>query len=272
MARNITTKDLKLFKKLQDRDIKQQIGKPLDSNIYIKFIYGDTTFAEPHLDRELSSPADLLAFLDEYNGKQIYTIINDKTDEVASTEIATLKNESQNNQINFNLFTTHGVIAVTVTQVYPEEGDQYLEYNVDWSRASFETTNRSVNSKYLSSISAKLGHNIYPINKIIENDNGKRKIYDPQELQEANFDSELYLRDDKFMTVIIPSNGWGNTGIEIRSLDEDTLCILDSETHYILTESIYDGNDCIILQLMINQGRKMIDPQEVIIYISHSEE
>lgn len=375
MARNITTKDLKLFKKLQDRDIKQQIGKPLNSNVSLNFIYGNRTFIEPHLDREITTPANMLAFLEEYNGKQIYAIISDKTENVDSTEIATLWNGSEEDQIAFNLNTTHGTINVTfsdngpivdwsqmtefigvttdatidltvgdtsyfdlyidgydsitsiemfvnvmnlfnrrqiatfiginddqfvaetawcwvdnynekektvfldlatthgaigiaVSQVSPEEGDPYLSYQVDWSRASFETSNKNVNSKYLTSISTKLGHNIYPINKIIDNDNGTEKTYDPQELQEANFDSELYLRDDKFMTVILPSDTWSNTTIEIRSLDETTLCVLDLQTNYIFTE----GNDGIILQLMIKQGRKTINPQEVIIYISHLEE
>ena len=59
-----------------------------------------------------------------------------------------------------------------------------------------------VSTEYLTSLSAKLGHGVFPIKEIRNN----KDILYPEELQAIDFNSELYLRDDKFMTILVPDN------------------------------------------------------------------
>jgi len=64
------------------------------------------------------------------------------------------------------------------------------------------TAGEEISTEYLISLSTKLGHGIFPIKEVRNNGD----ILYPEELQAINFNSELYLRDDKFMTILVPDS------------------------------------------------------------------
>lgn len=134
------------------------------------------------------------------------------------------------------------------------------------------SSGEKVTQEYLESLSEYLGHNIYPINSVKIIPDGKYNVtYSAEEMQENNFNSSLYLRDDKFMTLVIPFNKdiyFKNFVIRIEDLEGNDL--LEStigqtwldNSHYIFMKN--DNNYS--FEIMMPQG---IMPQEINIVIEN---
>lgn len=133
------------------------------------------------------------------------------------------------------------------------------------------SSGEKVTQEYLESLSEYLGHNIYPINSVTIIPSGKYSVtYSAEEMQENNFNSSLYLRNDKFMTIVIPFNKdiyFKNFVIRIEDLEGNDL--LEStigqtwldNSHYIFMEN--DNNYS--FELSIPQTM----PQEINIVIEN---
>lgn len=132
------------------------------------------------------------------------------------------------------------------------------------------TAGEEISTEYLISLSTKLGHGIFPIKEIRNNG----ESVSPAEMQEANFNSELYLRDDKFMTILISDNwNWNSLRINILDIDENLLCSLYEDKDFIYDYRHLDQDYTNIIQLKVHKdGKLSIGPQEIIIDINHVEE
>lgn len=133
-----------------------------------------------------------------------------------------------------------------------------------------DAAGEEVSTEYLTSLSTKLGHNIFPIKEIRNNGD---TLY-PEELQAINFNSELYLRDDKFMTILVPDSwNWNSPRINILDTDENLLCSLYEDKDFIYDYRQLDRDFTNIIQLKVHKdGKLSIGPQEIIIDINHEEE
>jgi len=132
------------------------------------------------------------------------------------------------------------------------------------------TAGEEISTEYLISLSTKLGHGIFPIKEVRNNGD----ILYPEELQAINFNSELYLRDDKFMTILVPDNwNWNSPRINILDIDENLLCSLYEDKDFIYDYRQLDRDFTNIMQLKVHKdGKLSIAPQEIIIDINHMEE
>lgn len=138
-----------------------------------------------------------------------------------------------------------------------------------------ENPKEKITLEYIISLSNYLGHNIYPINSVtIIPDDKHTFTVSAEKMQENNFNSSLYLRDDKFMTIVIPFNEdiyFQNFVIRIEDLDGND--ILESaigqswldNSHYIFMEN----DNYYSFEIVIPQG---IIPQEINIVIENTYE
>ena len=127
-----------------------------------------------------------------------------------------------------------------------------------------------VSTEYLTSLSTKLGHGIFPIKEIRNNGD----VSYPEELQAIDFNSELYLRDDKFMTILVPDNWyWHSPRISILDKDENLLCSLYEDEDFIYDYRQQFDDFVNIIYLKVHKDKRLsIEPQEIIIDIEHVEE
>ena len=90
-----------------------------------------------------------------------------------------------------------------------------------------ENPKEKITPEYVISLSNYLGHHIYPINSVTIIPDGKHTFtFSAEEMQENDFNSSLYLRDDKFMTLVIPFNKdiyFRNFVIRVQDLDGNDL-------------------------------------------------
>lgn len=109
-----------------------------------------------------------------------------------------------------------------------------------------ENPKEKITPEYIKSLSNYLGHNIYPINSVkIIPDSKYNVTYSAEEMQENNFNSSLYLRDDKFMAIVIPVNEdiyFRNFSIRVKDLDGNDL--LES----VIGQSWLDNSHFIFMQ------------------------
>lgn len=126
-----------------------------------------------------------------------------------------------------------------------------------------------ISTEYLTSLSSKLGHGIFPIKEIRNNGD----VLYPEELQAINFNSELYLRDDKFMTILVSDScNWNSPRINILDIDENLLCSLYEDKDFIYDDRQLDHDFTNIIHLKVHKdGKLSIEPQEIIIDINHVE-